>query len=835
MKMKLMAMLLIGMMIMMSIPVLTPVEQENQTASISSGNLNPVCQYVIAADQDAFVSSLNSNTNYGSDGYMWTGNDSGTPLNTWEAYIHFNLSSLPGDLQLDKVELSLYTNYILMNHGFAATGTDGFHLYFYEVSSTWDESTLTYNLRPTNDSSKVMLFQQSRMSPANPITAFPNPLQEFYCYQTFDVSPFVSRWYSGVDSNFGLVIPGTYPPHTGIAPFDDLTYTEMSFGTKEAAQFGHAPRLIITAHSIKSDVHLSYYNAFTGIGIAPYTFNVSTAIGTGGLNRTTQDITSAIVGQNLTVNVTDYFGRTLYNVTRMITNSSYFWDIALPVYSYKFTNNGDQYTRLWMYYDPAQPPYRCYIPPHETESFYLYPGWYRFAATVYDANGVTGQTYTWVRTVSDIGYVMLNGATITEVLNVANGIQATQTVITDLLLPNIIWIGYDMPVVPAGISITNSSTTIPTRIVCEANTIQVKSGNYTWFNSTAPSSTTVTTRTILYDDFYFTGNYSTNLTINNSATLAIEYHSATLPSSATLNGSDYTVDTNRTVSVTRNLGFRYSEAFSYNFYPSGHPLGSKVYEADVTVHNPSLDTTWRSVNMFVPFQNGSYADNRSLLVWDLNNSIYLTEGVHYSVSNSGVYLFFPTLSNLTWRGFRIDYTTVNDNRFPAPPHVIVTKVGDENGMTRQWQSMLWYFATASWTNTYRESYSGPLYIEMQTSIAMDSTQDVIVQTSTGFVVTTAIISGNTITIPSITLAVGESISYTILFKSSMGAGGAADWSFAGIPIWVYASIVGIMTFFIAIFLKYSRKNDKDGNVILTISIIAWLIDFLLIVSSFVLR
>jgi hypothetical protein len=118
---------------------------------------------------------------------------------------------------------------------------------------------------------------------------------------------------------------------------------------------------------------------------------------------------------------------------------------------------------------------------------------------------------------------------------------------------------------------------------------------------------------------------------------------------------------------------------------------------------------------------------------------------------------------------------------------------------------------------------------------MDSTQDVIVQTSTGFVVTTAIISGNTITIPSITLAVGESISYTILFKSSMGAGGAADWSFAGIPIWVYASIVGIMTFFIAIFLKYSRKNDKDGNVILTISIIAWLIDFLLIVSSFVLR
>ena len=124
---------------------------------------------------------------------------------------------------------------------------------------------------------------------------------------------------------------------------------------------------------------------------------------------------------------------------------------------------------------------------------------------------------------------------------------------------------------------------------------------------------------------------------------------------------------------------------------------------------------------------------------------------------------------------------------------------------------------------------------MQTNPAMDPTQDVIVQTSTGFVVTTAIISGNTITIPSITLAVGESISYTILFKSAAGEGGSAGWSFAGIPLWVYASIVGIMTFFIACFMKFARKMEKDSAVFLTISVVAFLIVFLLIVSSFVIR
>ena len=827
MKMKLMAMLLIVSMIAMMLPgISSSPAAPDRNMIIESGNLNPVCEYILYSTADAYTSTANPGTNYGASDIMYLKNDSGTPPAKMDTYLQFDISLLPDDIMIDKATISLYLAYI-SNPNYGASGTNGFFLPFYEVTSAWDESTITWNLAPTNDSSKLMASYQTRISPANYPSGIPSVVQEFRAYQDYDLTPFVQRWYNGTDVNYGFMIPADFFP---LGP--GITYATTAFLTKEAAQYGCIPMLTITAHSIRSIVHLNYYNNFTGLGQDPTLFNVSVAVGSGGFNRTTQDITSGLIGQNISVSVRDYFGRVIANETMMINDSETFFDIGLPVYSYRFTNSGDMYTRLWVWYNLSLPPYRCFVPPHETESFYLYPGVYKFGATVYDANGVTGQTYVWTRTVSDIGYVLLNGATITEILNVANGIQSQQTVLTDLLLPSIIWIGFNMPVVPASIQITNSSTTIPTRIVCEANTIQVKAGNYTYFNSTAPDSTTVTTRTVLYDDFYFTGNYSTHLTINNSDTLAIEYNGTTLPSSITLNGSDYTVDANHTISVTRNLGFRYSEAFSYNFYPSGHPLGAKVYEADVTVHNPS-DTVWRSVDVFIPFQNSSTMDNRSLLVWDLNNSIYLTEGVHYSVSNSGVYLFFPTLSNGTWRGFRIDYTTQNDSRFLAPPHIIVTTVGDGKMMTQQWQSDLWYYSTATWLNTYREAYSGPLYIEMQTSPAMDVDQQVVVLTSAGYVIS-AIVSGNTITIPSITLAVGEQISYTILFKSSMGAGGAADWSFAGIPIWVYASIIGIMTFFIAAFLKFSRKNDKDGNVILTISVIAWLIDFLLIISSFVL-
>jgi hypothetical protein len=476
-----------------------------------------------------------------------------------------------------------------------------------------------------------------------------------------------------------------------------------------------------------------------------------------------------------------------------------------------------------MYYDPAQPPYRCYIPPHETESFYLYPGWYRFAATVYDNNGVTGLTYTWVRTVSDIGYVMLNGATITEVLSTAQGIQAQQKVITDILTPNVIWLGYDLPMVPSHILMTNSSSSLPTRIVVGSNTIQIKSGTHIWFNSTAPKATNVTARSILYDDFNLMGNVSTWLMVNESGG-AMVINATVLPSSFSLLGKDYTIWANRTISITRNLGFRYSDAFSYNYYPSGHPLGSMIYEADVAFHNPS-DTTWRSIDLFIPFQNSTKLDNESLRVWDLNNSIYLTEGVHYSVSNTGVYMFFPTIGSGTWRGFRVDYSTAN-NSPTEPVHILVTTVGDSTGMTMQWQSSSWYFCKVSWTNNFASAYTGPIYLDFQTTPALDYTQEVIVMTDTGYVITNRIIAGTTIIIPSVSVAVGDQVKYTVLFRSSSAGTAPGELTFAEISIATFCMAVTgvtlIASFIVKIvaFRRKSEKLDKYADNLLLIGLVA---------------
>jgi hypothetical protein len=583
-------------------------------------------------------------------------------------------------------------------------------------------------------------------------------------------------------------------------------------------------------------VKLNLYNAFTGLGLDWHLFNISFEIENAGSEYASDSFIPARFDRNLTIIVRDFFGRELHNSTKVILENNTVWNAPLYVYSVKVTNAQTSiYAKFWIWYSNTSAPYQEYLGCGETQEYFLLDHWYLFGVTNYDSTGITGTTVTFVRFIHQASYYIISDGLIEEILNVAIGVQSRQKVITDLLDPSVVTWGYQLPVVPGHITMSNSSLTIPLRYVADGNTIETKSGTYIWFNSSAPSASSVTTRTILIDRFFLTGNVSTAIRVNTSSGINV-INASILPSSFSLNGSDYTVWTNHTISITRELWFRFSDSFHYDYYPNGNPLGANAYIATIDLHNPS-DLIWSAVGLFIPFENTSSSriDNRSVKVFDINNTIYLVESVNYAMAKSGCYFLFTTLANDSWRGLRVSYTTVNDNRFPAPPHVIVTKVGDENGMTRQWQSMLWYFATASWTNTYRESYSGPLYIEMQTSIAMDSTQDVIVQTSTGYVVTTAIVSGSTITIPEITLAVGDSISYTILFKSTAGTGGASSWSFAGIPLWVYASIVGIMTFFIACFMKFARKMEKDSAVFLTISVIAWLVDFLLIVSSFVIR
>lgn len=789
--------------------VLIPVGVASPVKAV--GNLNPTLTYVIYADADSYTQEANPNTNYGSVNWMSVGNNSGFPNTGRSLYIHYNLSSLPDNLQIDMASFRLYL-YDLTNNAYPSYNS--FNVRIREVLSTWTEAGLTWNTAPAFSMTNFTAKEHWRISPLNPLSGIPSPYQNMYSYEDYDATPFTQRWYGGTAPNYGITIQNW----DGSGTPADFVSTLMTFATKEAVGFGRIPMLVIQAHSLTSSVHLSYYSTFTGLGLPNTEFNVSTRIGAGAYTRTTTDLTGAMIGQNLTVIVRDFFGRALYNKTMMITDSDYFWDINISAYSYRVTNNGDQFTRWWIYYSPTAPPYREYIAPHETVEFLLLPGWYRFACTPFDSQGVAQPTVTFIRTISDSGYIMLDGATISEVALTVNNILSTQQVITSILTPDIIWVGYDMPSVPAYIQ-ASTSAILDTRYLVDGNSMQIKSGTYEYFNSTIPAPSTVTTRTVVYDYFNIIGAPATTIYINES-TGGNVYNSTMLPSSLTLNGSDYRVWTNSSISISRNLWFRYSKDFSYHYYPTGNSLGNDLYLAEVTIHNPS-DTDWSGVGFFIPFQNSTRYDNRSVVVKDMNNTITLIEGTNYVLSASGVHMFFTNLSAGAYRGFKVSYTTTGNET--TAPHIIVNTLGDGTNTKKTWQGDTWWFSIASWTNSYRESYSGSIYIEMMTTPAMDVNQQIVVQTSTGYVLTDVIVAGNTIIIPSASVDVGGQVVYTILFKS---APSQSNGSFSDLELYIISILllVAVLCLAFSLIFKVLRKKDpkaeKFANGLLLLSIIA---------------
>jgi len=139
------------------------------------------------------VDTTTSATNNGASDYL-----AGYPISNCNtanaiAYIKFDLSSYPDTV--DKVNLVVehlpHTNYCYSN-----CQAD---FYFYPVLEPWDEMTITYNNRPTLDTTPVY-------GPIN--ISFPNDLGQ----QKYDITDLYRKWKSGSLANYGLAI---YSPTVG--------------------------------------------------------------------------------------------------------------------------------------------------------------------------------------------------------------------------------------------------------------------------------------------------------------------------------------------------------------------------------------------------------------------------------------------------------------------------------------------------------------------------------------------------------------------------------------------------------------------------------------------
>jgi hypothetical protein len=149
---------------------------------------------------DSYAWSLQPTQNYGSQIALVV--KSGA-----NSYIQFNLSTLPTGASVSKATLRLFVDAVAKNGSFNV----------YPVTSSWSESTLTWNTAPTVGASV-----------AGPITVNGSSLNQFVL---IDVTSLVQGWVSGSTVNHGLALElvGT----TG----------SFSFDSKESFLTAHQPEL----------------------------------------------------------------------------------------------------------------------------------------------------------------------------------------------------------------------------------------------------------------------------------------------------------------------------------------------------------------------------------------------------------------------------------------------------------------------------------------------------------------------------------------------------------------------------------------------------------------
>jgi hypothetical protein len=87
---------------------------------------------------DSGIESVAPNSNYGNLTYCDVGNSAITIRRT---YIKFDLSTVPANAVVVDADLKLYH--------YGGPGTYDFTIDLYNVTSAWDESTITWNLQPT--------------------------------------------------------------------------------------------------------------------------------------------------------------------------------------------------------------------------------------------------------------------------------------------------------------------------------------------------------------------------------------------------------------------------------------------------------------------------------------------------------------------------------------------------------------------------------------------------------------------------------------------------------------------------------------------------------------
>lgn len=500
------------------------------------------------------------------------------------------------------------------------------------------------------------------------------------------------------------------------------------------------------------DVHVSIYQASTGEGFPFETWRIKYCENLTYNDEESISLSSADFkvdyGGNYSIGVLDYYGNVITTQAFVANSFQKFIDIPLDIHSFKVYNQQEDFTRFRIYYNGTGAALTFFCAPNEAVERYLRPGDYAVVVTQYP--GGVAATSEWFNiTVDDAEFLKVNGTSISMVISDVAGVQAMQAVITSLVTPDMVFVVENMPSVS-----TEAIEYIHPWSVVTANAEDVGSGTSIAMWLPHPN-VAGTTYTILSDRLLLSGQYNTEIWVNTTAGANV-YHASVLPASVTLGGQNLTVQTNSSISVMRQTEWRAETLFYWSYYTTQHR-----YEVTLDVNN-SMSKNMTDVNWFIGFAENRSVDLESVAVYDIDNAVYLVEGLNYDIGTSGVRMYFDTLAAGLERNFRISCYDANASTGQSVPLIIISSKVDA-----VWGGDDYYKCSGSWTSSYATVYNGQL------NIKLDFTGSEAIKTESVFVVDASnnnmlsadqwYISGNVVTINYVTADPGDVLKYDVYF------------------------------------------------------------------------
>jgi len=187
----------------------------NQTTYLNPPLTYAATQYVTlqpgAAGIDSGVSSVGPDTKWGNYPYSDVGNSA---TSVYRTYIKFGLGTVPATAVVLDADLMLYR--------YGGSGTDSFMVGLHQVTSAWDEGTITWNIQPTCSADAEITSN---------ITAT-------IAWKYWDIDSLVQAWLDGSITNYGVVLRDTDE-----ASVNTIAWFWTSDYTSDTSKF---PKLVIS-------------------------------------------------------------------------------------------------------------------------------------------------------------------------------------------------------------------------------------------------------------------------------------------------------------------------------------------------------------------------------------------------------------------------------------------------------------------------------------------------------------------------------------------------------------------------------------------------------------